>query len=74
MDELLSLIRARVEAGLPITATTALISSGIIDSFAVAALVAELETRFEVTIDGGDIGVDNFDTPAQMLAFIDARR
>ena len=57
-----------------VTASTPLISTGVIDSFTVAALIADLEAAFRVRIDPADIGVDNFDTPAQMLQFIGSRR
>ena len=53
---------------------TPLLSSGLIDSFGVAAMLAALETRYAVAIDLADVGVDNFDTAAQILGFVEARR
>jgi acyl carrier protein len=47
-----------------------LISSGILDSFRLSWLIGALETRLGISIDPGEIGVDNLDTPRQILAFI----
>jgi acyl carrier protein len=67
MKELLTLLES--EFGPGITADTPLVSSGIVDSLRFVRLVAKVGAHFAVTIDTSDVGVDNFDTPAQMLAF-----
>jgi serine O-acetyltransferase len=53
---------------------TPLLSSGIVDSFDVTALLGAIEDRYEVVIDPEEVDVDTFDTPIQMLVRIDAER
>jgi acyl carrier protein len=74
ITELISLISVALKIDLPLDADTPLISSGIIDSFRVAALVTALESHYGVQIDLRHIGADNFDTARQMYRFIDANR
>jgi acyl carrier protein len=74
MERLLSVIRGLVGPAVPVTASTPVISTGLIDSFAFAALIAELEVAFRITLDPAHVGADNFDTPAQMLHFIISRQ
>jgi acyl carrier protein len=72
MNEILAVIRSHLAQPLPLDADTALLSSGLIDSFALTGLISALESRFHVRIDPADIGVDNFDTPAQIQTYVDA--
>jgi hypothetical protein len=58
----------KIEAGTPV------LSTGLLDSYHFAAFLESLRSRFHVTIDVVDIGVDNFDTPTQMLAFLRGRQ
>jgi acyl carrier protein len=74
VDELIQLIRAQAGPEVTIHEGTPIISSGIVDSFKLVWLIDALETKFGVSIDPGQVGVDNFDTPAQILAFIQARQ
>lgn len=53
---------------------TPLLSTGIVDSFDVAALLGAIEDLYAVVIDPEDVDVDSFDTPAQMLVRIEAER
>ncbi|HSF31107.1 MAG TPA: acyl carrier protein [Candidatus Tectomicrobia bacterium] len=70
MHELIPLIREAVDIDLPFEPDTPLISSGMIDSFRMAALVTALESHYGIHIDLTQIGVDNFDTAQQMYLFI----
>lgn len=49
--------------GLPLDADTALISSGLLDSFAVVTLVAALETAFSLDIQVDEVELEAFETP-----------
>jgi acyl carrier protein len=51
---------------------TPLVSSGIIDSFDLVALLAVIEMRFQVTINPEELDIEVFDTPAQMFAYVQA--
>lgn len=73
MNELLDLIRDELDVPVELEPDTPLVSSGLVDSFGLPALVCALEDRYGVRIDADEIGADNFDTPAQMLALVEAR-
>lgn len=73
-SQIISLIVNEFDIDLPVEADTPLISSGIIDSFRVAALITVLETHFGIRIDLRHIGADNFDTARQMHRFIQETR
>ncbi|MFN8586518.1 MAG: acyl carrier protein [Candidatus Eisenbacteria bacterium] len=68
MQALLELLER--ELGEPVAADTPLVSAGLVDSLRFAEIVAALERHFGVSIDPLDVGVDNFDTPAQMLEHV----
>ena len=55
-----------------IEADTPLLSTGIIDSFDVTALLGAIEDSYGVVIDPEEVDVDTFDTPVQMLSRIEA--
>jgi len=73
MDRLIAHLRDELNIKETLQADTPLFSSGIVDSFRVAALLTVLEARYGIRIDPRDIGVDNFDTPAQILKFLQQR-
>jgi acyl carrier protein len=70
MDELVQLIQAELPLPFAIAPDTALISGGLVDSFHVTALLQTLEDHYHIRIDPMDVGVDNFDTPEQILRYI----
>ena len=74
IDDVLTVLRDDLHLAVAPDPDTPLISTGLIDSFHIAALVAALHTRHRVQIDLAEIGADNFDTARQMLQFIQARR
>ena len=45
-----------------------------LDSFGVVQLVAELEERFDITIDDDEFGVDLFETVGSLTDFVDSKR
>ena len=62
LDVLQSEFPMLAERGL--AADTALLSSGLLDSFALVTLIAALEEAFEIDIDVEDIEFEQFETPA----------
>jgi acyl carrier protein len=74
MTELLALLTDDLGVTAPLQGDTPLLSSGLIDSFRFGALLTMLETRYGIAIDPREVGADNFDTAAQILHFIRARR
>ena len=53
---------------------TALVTDGILDSFDIVSLVAQLNDEFDVTIGVDDLEPENFDTVDAMLALIEGMR
>ena len=72
MGAFIELIHGAIDPGEPIDVETPLISTGIIDSFDVAALLSAIESRYGVEIRPEQIDVESFDTPRQMLALVKA--
>ena len=74
MDQFLDLVRSTLRIDTPIDADTPLISSGIIDSFDVVALLSMVESEYGVVIAPEQVDVDSFDTPSQMLSYVNDLR
>ena len=74
MTELISIIQQQVGPAFRVEPTTHLMSSGLIDSFDLATLIETLEAYFKISIDPGEIGADNFDTPQQIQHYIQSHR
>jgi acyl carrier protein len=72
--DLVALIQSRMDPPITVGPDTPLISSGAIDSFQIADLLALLEREYSVQLPLAAIGVDNFDTPRHMHRLISARR
>jgi acyl carrier protein len=74
LDEIIALVHDQLRLATPLDPDTRVLSSGLVDSFRLAVLLSDLETRYHVRIPLAAIGADNFDTPRQMMAFIMGRR
>jgi acyl carrier protein len=57
-----------------LTATTPLISGGILDSLATIRLVAFLEEQFGITLAPHEAGLDYLDTLDQIAALVNRKR
>jgi acyl carrier protein len=57
-----------------LTATTPLISGGILDSLATLDLVSFLEERFGITIEAHEVDRDRLDTLDAIAALVASRR
>jgi acyl carrier protein len=53
-----------------LTATTALITDGILDSLATVKLVAFLEEQFGIRVEAHEAGIDHLDTIAQIASLV----
>ncbi len=74
MEDFLLLLKTTLQIEEPVEEDTPLISSGIIDSFDVVTLLTMVESEYRVSIHPEDIDVETFDTPAQILRYIDGAR
>jgi acyl carrier protein len=71
MRKLLDVLRTALDLSEPIWPDTPLLSSGVVDSFRFVVLVQALERAYDVSLQTEEIDVDSFDTPCQMLEFIE---
>ncbi len=74
VDDLIELIRVTVGISSEIGADSPLLSSGLVDSLNLITLLDALETRYGVTLATEEIDTETFDTPAQILAFVNRSR
>ena len=74
MDDLIPVIRSAVQIDEPIDVDAPLVSSGLIDSFDLVAVIAAIEEHFDVQLPVDEISVETFDTPRQMRRWIDGHR
>jgi acyl carrier protein len=51
-----------------------LIREGIVDSLGVQELVEFIESRYAISVEADDVVPENFQTLAQLAAFVDRRR
>lgn len=71
-DDLLRMINAEVSLD-PTTSVeldTDLLLTGLVDSLGVVEIVAYLEDSHDIAIDVLDVVIENFQTPAKMLALV----
>jgi acyl carrier protein len=73
VEEVVAVLAPMVRGGKKIASDTPLLSTGLIDSFAMAELLARLEECFGVALDLEDLGVDVADTPAMITRVLAAR-
>jgi acyl carrier protein len=73
MDAIFRILRDDLGVTHPVDRDTPLVTSGVVDSFHVAALIAALEAHYHVRIDPADVGADNFDTVRQIHAYLQQR-
>ncbi len=57
-----------------VDADTALISSGIVDSFSMVSLKAFLETKYDIKIPDEDATPEAFDTVASIVKIVEKHR
>ena len=74
LDQFISLIQDLTQVEEEIDSDTPILSTGIIDSFDVASLLAAVEDHYEVVIEPDEVDVEWFDTPSQMLEKIQQRQ
>ena len=67
LDQFISVIRDLTQVEEEIDSDTPILSTGIIDSFDVAALLTAVEDHYDVVIYPDEVDVEWFDTPRQML-------
>lgn len=71
MKEKIMAILKELRADVDFESETALVTDGILDSFDIVSLVAELNAEFDVTIGVDDLEPENFDSVDAMVELIE---
>lgn len=74
LRDVFRIVKTAADLDMELEPSTPLLSSGLVDSFALVSVVDELEDAFDVELPTDEIGVESFDTPEQVLAFIQSHR
>lgn len=73
-DSLISLITDEIApVGELIEADTDLLLTGAVDSLGVVRIVQWMEDEYDIRIDPTDVTLDNFQTVAAMVAYLEGR-
>ncbi len=70
MEQLLEILQ-EMQPDVNFEEETALVSNGILDSFSIVNLVAELNDAFDIEITASDLVVENFDSVAAIMALVE---
>ena len=70
MEQLLEILQ-EMQPDVNFEEETALVSNGILDSFSIVNLVAELNDAFDIEITASDLVVENFDSAAAIMALVE---
>src|SRR6056297_572138 len=65
--ELIELVQQTLHIDMDLSDDTPLLSSGLVDSFGLVALLGAIEEQYDITLDETELGVETFDTPTQIL-------
>lgn len=70
MDELIELLN-EVNEDVDYAASTSLIDDGLLDSFDILQIVAELNDHYDITIPAEEVIPQNFNSAAAMLSMVE---
>ena len=70
MEQLLEILQ-QINPKVNFESETALVTNGILDSFSIVSLVAELNDTYDIEITASDLVVENFDSAAEILALVE---
>ncbi|HNX20087.1 MAG TPA: acyl carrier protein [Acidobacteriota bacterium] len=62
------------QAAIPADPETSLFETGVIDSFGLLDVVADLESRFGIRVPDSEMVPRRFETIAKICAYVDSRR
>ena len=73
-DSLLLLLRDELELTEPVEDETLLFSSGLLDSFAMVAVVSHVEKAAGLRLSPGDVNLANLDSIGRILRFVERKK
>lgn len=71
-DRLILFLRDSLALEDEVTAESALFTSGVLDSVAMVNLIAFVEEQAAIQVRTDQVTLENFDTPARIIAFANA--
>ncbi len=74
LDDIRALVGTLAQAPVPADIDASLFEAGVIDSFGVMDLVAQLEAAFGIQVPDADMVPRKFETLARIAAYVDARK
>jgi acyl carrier protein len=72
-DDLTDMISSEITFGEPVGPDTDLLLTGLVDSIGVVRIVTWLEDHLEIEIDPVDVVIENFQTVALMVDYVQRR-
>lgn len=72
-EQLIRYLKDDLQANGDIDADTALFSSGELDSMAMVQLIGFIEDRSGMQVNAEDVTLENFDTVARIISYVEAR-
>lgn len=73
-ERLIAYLNQSFEFDYTIRPDTELFSSGLLDSVMMANLIMFLEDGEGTQVDPADVNLDNFDTPARIMSYVERSR
>ncbi|HKE23296.1 MAG TPA: acyl carrier protein [Bryobacteraceae bacterium] len=73
-DKILTIVRRFAAEPIDPKAEDSLFESGLLDSFSLADMVAELESEFAIRIPDSDLSPRKFDSIGRIEAYVNAKR
>lgn len=73
-ETLIAFLKDQLNVEDAIEAETELFSTGLLDSVAMLNVITHVEERARIEVRPGDVTLDNFDTVARIVAYVDSQR
>jgi acyl carrier protein len=69
-DDLIAFIRDGLNIDTPIDAETELFSTGLLDSVSMVSLIGYIEEKVRITVQPGDVTLENFDSVQRIADYV----
>jgi acyl carrier protein len=69
-DDLIAFIRDGLNIDTPIDGETELFSTGLLDSVSMVSLIGYIEEKVRITVQPGDVTLENFDSVQRIVDYV----
>jgi acyl carrier protein len=69
-DDLITFLREGLNIDTPIDGETELFSSGLLDSVSMVSLIGYIEEKVRITVQPGDVTLENFDSVQRIADYV----